>query len=314
MGEIRDGRPGRRVSCALLVVIAGCGRLAFDDVAPMADAAGATSSCFGQPFGAAQPVASLNSAVDDWSGAPTLGGAQLFLHSDRPTALGGTNIFVAEGSAPDAYGAPTLVVEVSTMRDEFEPTLSADGLDMIFASDQGDPYLLELWESTRPTTSSSWSKPMRISELGTDTRHELDPWLSADGLSLYYAIGDNLAAATLVRATRASRTSPWSAPEPVPGITGAGSFAVSPTLSADEREIFFATDLDEAGNLDIVTARRPDRDAPFGPLVRLDTLNTPGDEAGLRLSDDGRYLYFVQNTDYELGGNADIMFATRACE
>jgi hypothetical protein len=309
MYAVRGVRWGR-VASLLLGLLGGCGRLAFDDVARD----GAVASCVGKPFGAAQPLSSVNTLLDDWSGAPTLGGAQLFLHSDRPSALGGTNIFVAEGAAPDAYGTPALVAEVSTMRDEFQPTLSADGLDMILVSDQGDPYLLELWESTRASTSSAWSKPSRIAELGTDARHELDPWLSADGLSLYYAIGDNLAAATLVRATRASRLSRWDAPVAVPGIVGAGAFAVSPTLSTDEREIFFATDLDAAGNLDIVTARRSDRDAPFGPLVRVGGLNTAGDEAGLRLSEDGRYLYFVQNTDYEIGGNADIMYAPRDCE
>lgn len=294
-----------------LLAVTGCGRVAFDDVI-VGDAA--VSPCFGEAFGAAQPVANVNTLVDDWSGAPTLGGAQLFLHSDRPSALGGTNIFVAEGTEPDAYGVPVLVAEVSTMRDEFEPTLSADGLDMILASDQGDPYLLELWESMRASTSAPWSAPSRITELGTDAQHQLDPWLSPDGLSLYYAIGDNLAAATLVRATRASRVSAWNPPVALPGIVGAGPFAVSPTLSADEREIFFATDLDAAGDLDIVTARRADRDSPFGALVRVGILNTPGDEAGLRLSQDGRFLYFVQNSNYELGGNADIMFATRVCE
>ncbi|HEX5058678.1 MAG TPA: hypothetical protein VFV99_04920 [Kofleriaceae bacterium] len=295
-----------------------CGRFGFVDapdgaidVPNVIDA----STCFGKPFGAAQPVAMIHQAgYDDWGGSPTANGSELYFHSFRPAALAGANIFVAKGTAPNSYGIPELVMELSTGGAEFQPTVTADGLDVIFAADMGLPYLLELYESQRASTTTAWSPPARIAELGTDAQHQLDPWLTADGLALYYGIGPDLNNAKLYRATRASRQSMWNGPVLVPGIQGAGPFAVSPTLSPDEREIWFATDLDSPGNLDIVTARRPDRDSPFGALERVMPLNTPADDAALHLSVDGRYLYLVENTDYVVGGNATISVATRICE
>ena len=302
------------------IAATGCGRVGFDaspdgGASPIpADAADVVSPCFAKPFGPAQRLAALDVVgVDDWAGAPTLGGTQFFFHSYRPASHLGSNFFVAQGTPPASYGAAQEVVELSSDLSEFQPTLSEDGLDLIFASDQGDPYLLELFEAVRTTPTGTWSAPARIAALGTDTNHQLDPWLTADGLALYYAVGPNLLQATLWRSTRAARGAPWAAPSRV-DVTGTGPFSVSPTLSADEREIFFVTDLDAAGNLDVVTARRPNRDAAFGPLERVTILNTLKDEAALRLSADGQYLYLVQNSDYELGGDADISFAARTCD
>lgn len=307
---------------AAWIALAGCGRVAFDELrdgaAPFdadADAEPPALPCFGKAFGSAQKLSALNVVgVDDWAGAPTLAGTQFFFHSYRPASHLGSNFFVAQGTPPASYGAAQEVVELSSNLSEFQPTLTEDGRDLIFASDQGDPYLLELFESTRATPTGTWSAPVRIAELGTDSNHQFDPWLTADGLALYYAIGPNLMQATLWHSTRTARGAPWALPTRVEGLTGTGAFSVSPTLSSDERELFFVTDLDTAGNLDIVTTRRPSRDAAFGPLERVAILNTAKDEAALRLSADGQYLYLVQNNDYELGGDADISFATRNCQ
>jgi hypothetical protein len=89
---------------------------------------------------------------------------------------------------------------------------------------------------------------------------------------------------------------------------------VSPTLSQDERELYFATDLLTPGDLDVVRAERASASDPFGPVERIAGLSTGGDDAALHLSVDGRYLYLVENTDYATGGNSTISFATRACQ
>lgn len=304
-----------RFHVGVLLALCGCGRLQFDELGDGGRDAGADapfSPCFGKPFGAAVLVGSLNSTADDWAATPTLDGTEIYLQSYRPAAPQGSNIYVAHGTPPSSYATPVEETVLSAGLDVFSPTAAADGLDVIFASDQGLGYMLELWESTRMTTSSSWTAPARIGELGTDALHELDPWLTPDGLGIYFAKGPDLTSATLWHATRPLRTTPWSPPVPVP-VSGAGPFAVSPTLSADEREIFFATDIDSPGDLDIVTARRSDPAGAFGPLERLSILNTSGDDAALRLSLDGQYLYLVQNADYELGNGADISLATRVC-
>jgi hypothetical protein len=78
-------------------------------------------------FDSAAELAGVNSDDDDF--APTLSadGLDLFFASRRP-GLGGADVYTAHRAAPDAsFSQPTLVLEVSTAKDDVGTRLSRDG-------------------------------------------------------------------------------------------------------------------------------------------------------------------------------------------
>src|SRR5262245_56520735 len=78
-------------------------------------------------------------------------------------------------------------------------------------------------------------------------------------------------------------------------IVNSAKFDGSPTVSADESSLFFTSGRD--GQQDIFVSIRPSKDAPWNPAVNLGELvNDPvADDFSLRLSADGKTLYFASN-------------------
>jgi len=94
-------------------------------------------------------------------------------------------------------------------------------------------------------------------------------------------------------------------------VVNSTAFDGSPTVSADETELFFTSQ--RKGGQDLFVATRRGKDAPWAEPVNL---GAPIDDAmagdfSLRLSNDGRALYFASNRKGG-SGNADMYVATRA--
>src|SRR5690242_15122042 len=125
-----------------LLLVAGCGRLAFD---PRSDAGGDArqpdappdAPCVWSPF--ATPAAlpgPIQSPADDWCPTPTIGGLQIFMHSYRAGSFGQL-FFATRASTSDAFGAASNVTELTTgTSQQFDPTLTGDGLRIIYADSQ----------------------------------------------------------------------------------------------------------------------------------------------------------------------------------
>ena len=93
-------------------------------------------------------------------------------------------------------------------------------------------------------------------------------------------------------------------------------FDGSPTVSADETELFFTSARHPTagrGQQDIFVSRRSDRNAPWsGPVNAGAMINDPiGDDFSLRLSNDGKALYYASNRSGGFG-RADLYVARRA--
>lgn len=94
-------------------------------------------------------------------------------------------------------------------------------------------------------------------------------------------------------------------------LVNSPAFDGSPTVSADETELFFTSE--RSGQQDLFVSTRPGRQAAWGEPVNL---GAPVDDplAGdfsLRLSNDGKALYFASNRTGGFG-MADMYVATRA--
>ncbi|HMI55843.1 MAG TPA: hypothetical protein VK494_06635, partial [Gemmatimonadaceae bacterium] len=94
-------------------------------------------------------------------------------------------------------------------------------------------------------------------------------------------------------------------------IVNSPAFDGSPTVSGDETELFFTSERN--GPRDLYVSTRPNRKAAWSKPVNLGTPvddSTAGDFS-LRLSSDGKALYFASNRKGGFG-KADMYVATRA--
>jgi Tol biopolymer transport system component len=103
-------------------------------------------------------------------------------------AVGARDIYVStleDGS----FGPATLVAELSSPSDDARPALRRDGLEIFFDSNRpGSVGLLDIWVSTRASTSDPWSPPVNV-EVVNSTALDARPALSFDGTTLYFHSG-----------------------------------------------------------------------------------------------------------------------------
>ena len=99
----------------------------------------------GSSFVVPAQIAELVTAFDEGAPVVSVDGRQLLFRSDRPAALGGANIYVAErATTEDAWGPPALVVGASSDGNDEPSWLSIDGCRLYLTSDRdgsADVYL-----------------------------------------------------------------------------------------------------------------------------------------------------------------------------
>jgi hypothetical protein len=109
---------------------------------------------------------------------------------------------------PGDWGDPTPLLNVNTTAsNEMQPTVSADGLELIFRRTAGGTDTGRLFVSTRSSPNADWSVPMEVpnTEAPAGSFSALqEPELSPDGVELYVS---NVQ--WTLRATRATRGQPW---------------------------------------------------------------------------------------------------------
>lgn len=93
--------------------------------------------------------------------------------------------------------------------------LSEDELQLFFAADPGDG-ILRLYEARRANTVAGFDPPRLIDELNSDTEDRA-PWLSANGMELYFVSHRN-GFGELTMATRRGPEAHWFAPQAIAGV------------------------------------------------------------------------------------------------
>lgn len=123
----------------------------------------------------------VNSPGDE--AGPYLLEDELYFSSTR---AGDGNIYVSAFDG-QAFGAPALVPGVNSAQNDFRPNLRRDGLEMFFDSNRpGGSGGLDLWSSTRASTSEAWSAPQNLGTNVNSSANELRATLSWDGTTLYF--------------------------------------------------------------------------------------------------------------------------------
>jgi hypothetical protein len=138
------------------------------------------------PFAAPMPLAALNGSFDDFE-PTTLDQLTLYFASSNPAGMGQLDIFVASRpSTAAAFGPPTaLAPPINTTANDAQPFLSADGMELWFASTRAHPPLYDIY--CAPITGGVVGTPQIVPEISSGTSTDWVPTLSADGLTLFFS-------------------------------------------------------------------------------------------------------------------------------
>ena len=287
-----------------------------------------------QPFGKAVNLGpSFNTPGGEYCPFLTADGQTLFFvavpHPDgkrsRPGAQGGRDIYQAPITIPTTtlpngweISAPVnLGPAVNSRTGEHGPSLSADGLTLVFTSHyrDGESRGIYLWACTRSGPDQPWGKAVKLGPAVNSDRGEYDSCLAADGQSLLFSSkrpgGEG--GMDLWACSRTGVDQPWGKAVNLGPVVNSPDVENAPFLSADGRVLLFHSNRPGGhGGFDLWMARRDRPDQEFGEPVNLGpTVNSPQNDKGPCLSHDGLTLLFSSN---RLGGKGwdDLWMATRS--
>ncbi len=137
-------------------------------------------------WGPPDPVPELNSADADQDPEISADGRTIYFNSNRAVtgAKGGFDLFVSTRTGRDGdWSPPDLVPELNSADSDMAAVTNQDQTVLILhrAIASG----LDLYVSERESPDDHWGEPIRIDGIDTDAQ-EADPWLSADGHTLYF--------------------------------------------------------------------------------------------------------------------------------
>lgn len=281
----------------LVVLLAACGGGgnkpdAAIDAGPRCDATA--------PFGAPVPVAGLDSDLDD-QGARLSPDERTVVFA-RARTNGSTDLYLAtRASADAAFDAPMLLGTVNSVNSEIWPTLSPDGLLLLFDSNRAT-QTFHVYISKRATADAAFGPPAASVALADG---DAQPLL-ANATSLYFASGTRpgLGLGDIWRADIDS-TGATGTPAAVIGDVNSAGNEAAPAVTADERVMAFARDGD------VYLAARSSPADGFGTAAPVDGLAQVGvNEAPTWISPDGCHLYVQSDAPGGLGG-LDLYVASR---
>jgi hypothetical protein len=299
--------------CALVCLLAGCGRIAFDPIGDDArrdgdgslvndDAATPCTTGFG-PWSNLTHIGAANASTgyNEWQPTIHPNGLLLVFESDRPEGSG--LYLMTRSSTSDAFGPARELTELygaGTQDGGVSPVWSPDGTRLYYVR-----YVA--------VGSGAVSVPyLGGDSFGTATGEDLPypevDWdISADGLELFYT-RDGGTETDIGHATRPTTSSPWTYDDALRDIIPPGDDEGWPTFDDARQELYFEASDIGAGY--IARATRPGPGQPFSTPVMVSELQTSlGDPD---ITADGTTLVFASDRAPSAGA-ADLWIATRAC-
>lgn len=281
---------------ALLLLVGGCVRAGFEASSAReasADQAGADQAGTEPDSGACVPawrcggwavedptlVTSLRSSSAEYEPYLTPDCLQIYFASGRADATAKGHEDVWSATRPDTAQPFSDVANVGWLNSQYtdeKVAFSGDGTQVFLSTDRpGGPGHSDIWWATRSSPGASFGALAPVAVVNT-TAPEYDPWLSADGLRLYFVTTEaGKTDQDIVMATRASPSSQFGAPVVVPKINSSENDD-NPALSSDELLIIFGSNRPGSQGDDLWYAVRTDRDVPFSTPERVPGANSAG--------------------------------------
>ena len=308
------GRPGAGVAwwvaAALATGSGGCqGERIVLGEGPLGDALpGGPADEFGPPQLVIELAATDDSDDDDEKPTLTADRLEIFFLSTRTGGPGGGDVWHAtRANAADAWGAPSLLSEVSSPFLERSPAIASDGLTLWVASDRpGGQGGLDIWVSTRRSRTADWDAPELVPALNT-VGDEIPRPPGQGGLVMPLAYRAPAQSSYQIEvAARPSVDGPWMSPALLAEVDTA-NIDVDGFLSEDGLVLHFSSDRVHTGDQDLFVARRASTNLPFSAFTPIVGLNTSHTDRDPWLSPDGSEIYFSSDRS----GALKIYRATR---
>ncbi|MEO7111561.1 MAG: hypothetical protein ABI183_14065 [Polyangiaceae bacterium] len=271
-------------------------------------------SCgFNTPFGT-PTLLNVNSAMDDWGPRLSPDERTLYFASSRANhGDGGAGIFTANRtSVTDDFSTPTLMPNINGPYVAVHPTVTADGLNLYFQSNQLGPN--DIFLSTRANLGDNFGAPILLPNINSATEQDA-PFVRADGTVIYFSQRASAPAKLQIRRAVASAGS-FAAAASEDEINSPNFDTTFPTVTPDDLTIFFASDNPKAssGGYDMWMAERASTSDAFSDILPLTHMNSAGGDYPAWVSADRCTLYFFSNRSGSISigtGNLDMYVTTR---
>jgi hypothetical protein len=242
----------------------------------------------------------VNSSTRDLKPSVSSDGLSLYFTSTRAGGVGGMDIWVTtRETTDDPWSTPVNLGSPVNSSAWETGCISYDGLSFYFSSTRyrGSNANADMWVTTRDTIHDEWSTPMNLGPIVNSLVDQCYISISADELSLYFSSNRSggYGAYDLWVTTRETIHDPWGTPVNLGATVNSSAYDVDPSISADGRILFFASDRSGGygGDGDIWMTSRATTDDPWGEPVNLGpTINSSAEEDYPNVSADGSILYF----------------------
>lgn len=221
--------------------------------------------------------------------------------------------------ASGAWSEPVFLSELNDYQNGYaasEPTVSSDGLSMIFAREV-PPANYQLFEARRETPTGAFTSERALVELNPQAVWIKGPWLSRDGLRLYYSQGQPeggmwASYQVIKMATRSSASGSWETVKTLNELHVPRTADFGAVLTEDELTIiWYSRRPSPSADWRIFTASRTSIEEPFDVANEreLPELKEMG-AYDLHLSGDGLRVYFTAQDPAT--GRANLFATSRA--
>jgi WD40 repeat protein len=196
------------------------------------------------------------------------------------------------GSALDRV-VPLAGMGINTAEEEADPTVSGEGLMLMFGRSQGLGSQAHLYYATRSSISDPFNDMGLVPNVNVLTTADKYPFLRQDGEALYFSSTRNLSAnADIYRAAWNGSTF-----DPPVGVAELNTpyDDDAPVVTPDERTIYFTSERPDpaaAGGQDIWMATRASTSGRFSPATNVTEVNSPDSDIPTFITADGCTLYF----------------------
>jgi hypothetical protein len=187
------------------------------------------------------PLAELNSSLDEQTPELAADGLTIFFASNRSGGVGGLDIWTAQRTTPTAaFGVPMLAAPASSginsNTDDHSPSISRDGLTLVFASQRAGDFDIYLTNRNSPT--GTFGTPMPMTPINMAAAYDESPFMSANKLTIYFN-SNRAGSHDLYQASRSSVTAAFGPPTPITELNDAQANEADPWVSNDGKRIYF---------------------------------------------------------------------------
>ncbi|MCX5645258.1 MAG: hypothetical protein NTZ17_11340 [Phycisphaerae bacterium] len=275
----------------------------------------------------------------DWIDCFSSDGLEMYISSGRAGGQGSLDLWVLRRASVDEDWGPAqnLGPAVNGPQEDGWSSISADGLTLYFESNRpGGTGARDIYATTRATKNDPWDQAVNLGPKVNSGSTDCEPWISADGLELYFgSYRGGYGACDIWVTRRATTNDPWGQAVNAGPVVNSAYEEHYPSLSPDGLLLLFSDCIGcdsrpprpgGYGGDDMWMARRASLSDPWQTPVNLGPMvNNSSNDAYPRISLDGRALYFRGNgnnwqapilpiVDFNGDGKVDVQDLRRLIE